>query len=558
AQGNRKGWPLPSTLQTYLHEQLPAYMVPAVFVELESLPLTTNGKLDRKALPIPEQGGGGHQGELVAPRSATEEQLVTIWSQLLGVEQVSVEDDFFVIGGHSLLAMRLVMQLREQFSIEFSLRNVFEASTLAGMARMVDEFLAGNITSTTASDERAWYEDAVLDPAIRTDGLQFPAHSQPGSCTSIFLTGATGFLGAHLLFELLQQTRATIYCLVRADSMEQGRRRLYQQLNVYQLWQETIDASRIVPVPGDLGSPLFGLSMQEFYQLAAQIDVIYHNGASVNIIAPYPVLRSANVLGTQEVLRLASTESLKPIHYVSTISVLATSGTDEEALISEQVSLDTQREYMMTGYAQSKWNAEKLVQQALERGIPTCIYRPGRISGHTSTGVWNPDDYLCRIIRGCIQLGCVPDVEEYIDMTPVDYLSQAIVHLSQHAAAPGKVFHLFNPAPATVAELVAYARSFGYQVERPPYNEWRARVQQAIQEMPEHAFAPILTFFPETQSPEEENETGLHTMFMATNTRAGLANMTPYPSINEQLIHAYLSFLLQKGLLPSPSLIDHE
>src|SRR5579883_897926 len=547
-----------SEIRAYLHEQLPAYMVPAAFVALERLPLTTNGKLDRRALPAPEQGQVAHQGELIAPRTATEEQLVAIWSQLLGLEQVSVTDNFFVIGGHSLLAMRLAMQLRERFSIEFSLRNVFEASTLAGMARMVDEFQAGNITSATVSDERAWYEDAVLDPAIGAGDLQLSAHYQLSSCTGIFLTGATGFLGAHLLFELLQQTRATIYCLVRADSMEQGRRRLYRQLNAYQLWQETIDASRIVPVPGDLGSPLFGLSVQEFYQLAGQVQMIYHNGASVNIVAPYPVLRDANVLGTQEVLRLACTASLKPVHYVSTISVLATSDTDEETLIGEQVSLDAQREYMMTGYAQSKWNAEKLVQQALERGIPVCIYRPGRISGHTSTGVWNPDDYLCRIIRGCIQLGCVPDVKEYIDMTPVDYLSQAIVHLSQHAAIPGKVFHLFNPVPATLTELVAYARSFGYQLERPPYNEWRARVQQAIQEMPEHAFAPILTFFPETQTSEEESTTGLHTMFMATNTRAGLADMTPYPSINEQLIHVYLSFLLQKGLLPSPSLIGHE
>src|SRR5579885_1896739 len=348
-----------SEIRAYLHEQLPAYMVPAAFVALERLPLTTNGKLDRRALPAPEQGQVAHQGELIAPRTVTEEQLVAIWSQLLGLEQVSVEDDFFVIGGHSLLATRLLFRIQQRFSIEFSLRNVFEASTLAGMARMVDEFLAGNITSATVSDERAWYEDAVLDPAIGAGDLQLSAHYQLSSCTGIFLTGATGFLGAHLLFELLQQTRATIYCLVRADSMEQGRRRLYRQLNAYQLWQETIDASRIVPVPGDLGSPLFGLSVQEFYQLAGQVQMIYHNGASVNIVAPYPVLRDANVLGTQEVLRLACTASLKPVHYVSTISVLATSDTDEETLIGEQVSLDAQREYMMTGYAQSKWNERK-------------------------------------------------------------------------------------------------------------------------------------------------------------------------------------------------------
>ena len=546
-------------LRAHLMEELPDYMVPSAFVALDTFPLTPSGKLDRRALPAPDLAQAAHSSNLVAPRTPTEEKLAAIWSQLLGVEQVSIYDSFFAIGGHSLLATRLALRLREQFTVELPLRRLFEASTLAIMAQAIDALLPGGTTQVAISQERAWYEDAVLDPSILVDETLRPASHRPSTASGIFLTGATGFLGTHLLYELLQQTRADIYCLVRASSLEQARQKLYQQLAAYQLWQENIDTSRIIPVPGDLAAPLLGLSERRFYQLAKQVEVIYHNGASVNLVAPYQVLKAANVLGTQEVLRLACAGSVKPVYYVSTISVLATDVETEGQMITEDVSLEAQRDHLEGGYPQSKWVAEKLVQQANQRGIPTYIYRPGRISGHAETGAWNPDDYLCRMMRGCIQLGAVPDVEQNIEMTPVDYMSQAIIHLSERATTPGTVFHLFNSRPITISELATSIRSFGYALRRISYDEWRETLQRLTQEMPEHALAPLLLFFPEKPSSESVDNTALHTLFATTNTQEGLAEMArAYPSSHEQLIHTYLSYFVQCGLLPAPSVLSHD
>ena len=158
-------------------------------------------------------------------------------------------------------------------------------------------------------------EELILDSSIQfinplSDNLLEPK--------SIFLTGATGFLGAYLLRELLHKTTADIYCLIRCGNSEDGKNRLQKHLEFYLLWEETF-SSRIIPVVGDLSKPLLGLSEGDFNELAGIIDIIYHNGAWVNSARPYSILKPANVLGTQEVIRLASILQTKPVHFISTL-----------------------------------------------------------------------------------------------------------------------------------------------------------------------------------------------------------------------------------------------
>lgn len=129
--------PMPSTSEfhTYLGEKLPAYMIPAAFMELNEIPLTRNGKLDRDVLPLPDQTRPELAGNFVAPRNAVEEVLAGICAELLLIERVGVYDNFFELGGHSLLATQLISQLRETFYIELSLINLFREPTVAGIAR---------------------------------------------------------------------------------------------------------------------------------------------------------------------------------------------------------------------------------------------------------------------------------------------------------------------------------------------------------------------------------------------------------------------------------------
>ena len=209
--------------------------------------------------------------------------------------------------------------------------------------------------------------DACLDPTIRFEASLTPHSAQP---RALFLTGATGFLGAYLLAELLRQTDAEIHCLVRAADPQVAQQRLQNQLQSYGLWQADW-AERIIPVVGDLAQPRLGLSEADFSELADQVDGIYHNGAWVNALYPYERLRAANVLGTQEVIRLAALGQTKPLHFISTLAIfLSDAHTDQLVAEDRTPCFDPT---LQGGYKQSKWVAEALVRDAQVRGLPAVM-----------------------------------------------------------------------------------------------------------------------------------------------------------------------------------------
>ncbi|OWY66459.1 hypothetical protein B7486_36670 [cyanobacterium TDX16] len=384
--------------------------------------------------------------------------------------------------------------------------------------------------------------EAELDAAIRPD-TSFQPTVKP---TRIFLTGATGFLGAFLLYELLQQTDTEIYCLVRAANPESGKQKIQNNLVSYLLWHESL-SDRIIPIVGDLSQPLLGLADEQFQLLAREIDVIYHNGAAINLVYPYSALKATNVLGTQEVLRLASQIKVKPVHYISTLSVLSANDRAENRNMRELYECD-RRHIPSFGYAQTKWVAEKLVATAHHRGIPACIYRLGRISGDSKTGVCNTNDRLYRTIKGIIQLGYAPDFDTTVDMTPVDYLSKAIVHLSQQEKSRDRVFHLYHPHPWRWFELTNWMRSFGYPLQSINDNQFQAELLNEKMS-PDNPLYPLIPFF----SDRDETESSSSTPASERNMVEELAEIPiACPPINNQLLHNYFSYLIQSGFLNAP------
>jgi acyl carrier protein len=184
--------------------------------------LTSNGKIDRRALPAPEQTRPELEAIYVAPRTLVEEQLAEIWAQVLGLEKVGIHDNFFDLGGHSLLITQLLAKVRDTFKVNLSLRSLFQDPTVANIAKKIaiaQQAKPGSKVEEDAIDLKA---EAVLDSTIRPNGIPYNPDIAP---TTIFLTGATGFLGAFLLYELLQQTQADIYCLVRAETIESGKKK---------------------------------------------------------------------------------------------------------------------------------------------------------------------------------------------------------------------------------------------------------------------------------------------------------------------------------------------
>ncbi|MFN6200096.1 MAG: amino acid adenylation domain-containing protein [Dolichospermum sp.] len=513
-------------LRSFLKQNLPDYMLPAFFVRLAELPLTPTGKINRRALSA-LMLELNHEIDYILPRNPLEQKLAEIWCQVLGLEKVSVEENFFNLGGHSLATIQIISRIRETLKIDLPLQYLFTEPTIAGLTKIINQSLQTADHITPIDD---FYVDAILDSSIKPQNLpqQFTNQLQ-----HILLTGATGFLGVHLLHELLEKTSANIHCLVRAENVSEARNKLKNKLSFYQLWNEQ-DSQRIIPIIGNLEKNLLGLSEKEFQDLASQIDMIYHSGASVNLIYPYSVLKPANVLGTQEILRLASQIKIKPVHFVSTTSVFCPENYPENEVLLESDPLDYYQG-LVGGYPQSKWVAEKLVMQARERGLPVTIYRAARIIGHSQIGICNTEDLFSRIITTCMQLGATPNIDWEDNLTPVDYVSQAIVYLSFQKESLGKAFHLLNPQIISMNHLFNLIRKLGYQLPQISYDQWYSQLINLMQKSADKKLEIMSAFFPPTSQqkiPEPK--------FDYQNTVKGLfgANIN-CPPINENLLSQY-------------------
>jgi thioester reductase-like protein len=414
------------------------------------------------------------------------------------------------------------------------------------------QFLNHRASSTIAiADLKA---EAVLDPKIQpTPPLEKGASKIQNSIPEpayIFLTGATGFLGTFLLNEMLQQTSATLYCLVRSETVESAKQKLQSRLESSSIWDESF-SHRIIPVVGDLAQPLLGFSEEQFQEMAEKIDVVYHNGAWVHHASPYSLLKATNVLGTQEVLRLACQAKIKPVHFISSLSVFNPDDYSSVKVIDEHDSIEA-GQAPVGGYAQSKWVAEKLVTLAGQRGLPVSIYRLGPVSGHSQTGVFNVNDFLYRLILGYIQLKSAPEGEMILDIMPVDYATGAIAYLSKHPQSWGKAFHLIHPSPVSSNLLFEHLCSLGYPIERIPYQQWYAKLLEIAQGNTEHALYPLVPLFSPNNSGEATAKS-TNLKFNCQNTLEGLAEIAmTCPPIDNKLLDTYVSYLIRSGFLDAP------
>jgi thioester reductase-like protein len=404
-------------------------------------------------------------------------------------------------------------------------------------------------------DTIAWRESGAAGSAAEIDYFreaQLPADittSQvspfsPAKRDRVLLTGATGFLGAFLLDELLRRTDAKIYCLVRAKSEAQALERLQTNLERYELSPDGC-AQRVIPVLGDLSDVRLGLSEETFQQLGREIDVIYHNGAVVNLVYPYPLLRDANVRGTQEVLRLAALHHVKPTHYVSTFWVQsADDGTGRE-VVTEEDSLPP-CEALPIGYSRSKWVCETMIAEARERGLPITIYRPGYVTGDSRTGACKADDFIHTVVLACTRVGSLPALDMNLEVTPVDFVSQAIVQLSLQPEHLGNTYHLVNPQPLPMTVFAEWMQGHGLDVRLLPYNEWREELARLSQGTPDELLGPLMSLL----GAGEGDEPGWHPHY---DCRLATTHLAPHgivcPAANDELLSIYHTFLQRTGMM---------
>ena len=600
---------LVKSIREFLKQKLPSYSVPSIIVPLARMPLTPNGKVDKNSLPFPDTVLSQTAENVEHAHTAMEKKLVGLWSAVLfpgSSRQVGVTDNFFDVGGHSIMATRLIFQVRRSFKLEgdsLPLNLLFQCPTIREMAGEIEKVAGFGmidqkevVVAGLAKEPKTEVDlssELVLPDNIRPGAHQRLVYSMKDRYNSkgefepkaVFLTGVTGFLGAFILhWSLKMFSKSTVYCLVRASNEADGWKRICENMEAHELWiagDEDSEAmkSRARVVVGDLAKPLLGMSDSQFDTLADSVDAVIHNGALVHWVYPYEKLKPANVDGTLEALKLCTSGSLlKPFLFVSSTSLLDTAYYTEKITspVLESDDLEGSRVGLGSGYGQSKWVAEKLLMMARYRavdpvddgkaiGIPISIMRPGYILGDSYSGVCNTDDFLWRLVKGCLQLGQVPVIHNVINALPVDFVAKTCVEILKRGKTSAQkcVFHAWNEQRVRFVDFFASLVHFGFgdasSLPFRPYLEWRDALMELTLSGNDNALYPLLHFVLDdlptaTNSPALDNRnmqwaldgTGV------VNPRLAAKDTDPEHVFENTLMHKYLSYLCSIGFLPTP------
>ncbi|WP_405597061.1 thioester reductase domain-containing protein [Streptomyces sp. NBC_01410] len=390
------------------------------------------------------------------------------------------------------------------------------------------------MTSLTHSEVTEEFADDVV---LHEDITGFTA-PDPHTVSEVFLTGATGFLGAFLLKELLARG-LVVHCLVRAADAEAGLGRLKANLDTYEI--DEVDLDRIRVVPGDVTKPRFGMDEPAYAELAGRIGAIYHSAAKVNFLTLYKWLRKSTVDGTHEILRFACAAKAA-LHHVSTTGVF-----EPKAALGPRREADPTGppEKLSLGYTKSKWVAEQLVREAGRRGVPTTIHRPGQVWGDTRSGACQPNDFVWRFIKGSIQAGLYPRKFRLdMNMVPVDYVSAAIVAISRDPASIGRAFHEVSPGSLDSDEILGLIRSSGYELKEVSIIKWMKGISADVH----NSMYPLMAMIVDLEKVEVAE-------FADGDTREFLSGSgVECPSIDEKVFAAYVAYFVRHDVLPDPCL----
>lgn len=446
-------------MRAYLVQRLPDYMIPSKFVWLDAIPLTPNAKVNKKALPDPISAGRVQDAEPISPRDSLEEELARLWSIALDVEQVNVDDNFFVLGGDSLAIIEVLTGIwfREW---DLSAQDFYDYPTI----RQLSDKVRGKISGPKESEQPA--EDF---PSIYLEYDKTPPASISVQRGNVLLTGATGFLGIHLLWELLKSTPCTIYCMVRGVESETRLTRLFEFYFLESL--STIDYSRIRMVNGDVSLEKFGLSVKDYEVLGRNVSTVIHAAGLVKHYGLYAEFEKVNVRGTQEVIAFCLTFR-RHMNHVSTISVAGNQLVQApgNGRFSE-TELYIGQNYLDNLYVRSKFEAEVYVLKAINSGLlHATIFRVGILTGRYTDGHFQGNIHknaFYQKLKSLIELKAIPrdQLHQELEFTPVDVCAKGIISIIRTNTWTGRVFHMFNHKKIEIEKVIDILYSQGTEIE---------------------------------------------------------------------------------------------
>lgn len=297
-------------LRSFLLLKLPFYAVPNRFVQLDKFVLTSNGKVDKKFLE-----GITLTDEVTyeAPRNHFEKELVRLWQELLNIDKIGITDNFFDLGGDSLLAIRLQIQAFK-LGLNISYADIFASPTIKQLSHKVD-------VAKDSKVDLGDYDYKEMDALLAKNSLPIKKSTLLTSLKNVLLTGSTGFIGVHILAELLSDTQATIYCLVRSKDNISYINRLSKMMQFY--FGHRYDAfigNRIQMIQGDITSERLGLSDMDYEKIGRKLSCVINSAAIVKHYGKSEDFGRTNIDGVSHVVDFCKDFSI-PLYHLSTLSV---------------------------------------------------------------------------------------------------------------------------------------------------------------------------------------------------------------------------------------------
>ena len=456
-------------------------------------------------------------------------------------------------GLDSLSAVELGTAIGDAIGVEVSEDWLLDSPSIRKLAQRV----LARAAPRDEQDEQGEREARLAQ--IRADA-ELPADIDPmrvpvASGAAVLLTGGNGFLGAHLIAELLATDVDMLLCPVRAASDAEAQVRVRAALTRYALGP-VLPHPRVRVFAADIGRPAFGLPPARYAELAHTVTSVLHSAADLDWAAPYEAVSAINVGATEAMLRFACAATRKRVHFVS--SVAACYSTHGSGTVGEDDSIPD-LEGIHLGYAQSKWAAERLVASAHGRGLDAVTYRAALIGGHSASGTGNDQDLIARLIGGCVALGHAPDLDWLLDVCPVDFVARAIARIAREPQCEQRVVHVRNPRPAHWNEAVLWLDLHGQRVALEPFAAWIERVRRETRE-PAHLLHPLRPFL--LERPAGEGGRYLPQLYTRPHVPALRAESSDAwlqrlgvqcPRLGSALLERYVQSWVREGVLPRPA-----
>ena len=451
-------------------------MVPNFLMHLDSMPMTASGKTDRKNLPTPELTV--RTREYAAPETEQEAVLCSILEGLLDTNPIGVTDDFFELGGDSLCAIEYVAQSHNQ-GVELSLQDIFDHPTV----RELCSFLSGEYVRKAVYDPADFVK---YQPLLKHNAIDEGFVPVKKTLGNVLLTGATGFLGAHILDAYLREEAGTIWCLVRG-----GADCLKGILEYY--FDDTVTAElgkRIQVLDGDITRPELADHLPD------GIQTVIHTAATVKHYGPWDYFHSVNIRGTEHVVNFAKRSGAKLLH-ISTVSVSGNSLVDAFDVLRVDEPIDFTEASLFVGqpldnvYIRSKFEAECVVLDAALDGLDARIIRVGNLTNRASDFRFQPNyrsNAFLNRVRAALAMGALPDymMPLYAEFSPIDQTAEGVIKIGQFADRQ-TVFHLNSHRNLYFDRMVEILNRLDMPMKILPGAEFHAMLQQMGQH-PETAY----------------------------------------------------------------------